>query len=432
MRKIINWFIIVTTIFFSASLVSGGAEFAAAANVENERLSAKEMTLDKLIEEVMRKNPGLMEKKARAESLRAKVVGAWLPEDPEIGTDVEGQSHLFDFNSRADLEYSAMQKIPFPTKLFLKGLAASKEAEIAYQDYKEEERNIIWHMEKPFYELLLSKETLRALEANKTLLEQLQKSVKARYESNQASQSDLLKAQIESSKNSIELFDWTQKEHVAEAHFSHLLNEPLENSYVIPEKAEKITFSMSHDQLETKALKVRPELKALELAIERAKINRSLTKSEWLPDFTARWESRQYKGEEGLHEQDTFVGVTVPFWSVLKGIGGVWKSSDEEVKEAEAFYVRMKNEIFLQIHEAYAKTQSAQNALGIFENSILPQAKQQVEVALSSYEAGKTDFMALIDAERTLKDTQIQYVRYVSDYQIALAELRFAVGGEIQ
>ena len=415
-------------------IVCSGKGIAAvyAAGAESSASPAAEMSLDQFVKTAMQKNPGLMEKKARYESLRSKVIGAWLPDDPEIGTTVEGQSHLFDFNSRMDLKYMAEQKIPFPTKLFLKGLAASKEADGAYQEYKEEERNLVWHMEKPYYELLLARSTSRVLEENKVLLDQLIKAVKARYESNQSPQSDLLKAQIELSKNELEMFDWKQKEHIAEAHFSHLLNQSLNTRYAISEKIDKTTFIAKYEELEATAIKNRPELKALDIAIERAKVNRSLINSEWLPDFTARYESKQFKGEGSIREHDTFIGVTVPFWSVLKGIGGVWTSSDREVKEAEALYIKMKNEVFLAIHEAYAKAQSAQNAISIFENSILPQAKQQVEVALSSYEAGKSDFMSLIDAERTLKETQIRFYRYSTELQIALSELRFVLGGDIK
>lgn len=411
---------------------SPGAAVVHAAGTELRGSTETEMNLESFVKAAMQKNPGLMEKKARYESLRAKVMGAWLPEDPEIGVDVEGQSHLFDFNSRTDLEYMAQQKIPFPTKLFLKGLAASKEADMAYQDYKEEERNLLWHMEKPYYELLLAKWTSRALEDNKGLLEQLLKAVKARYESNQASQSDLLKTQIELSKNEIEIFDWKQKEHVAEAHFSHLLNQSLNTRYVISEKIDKSALTAKYESVEAAAIKNRPELKALDIAIERAKVNRSLANSEWLPDFTARYESKQFKGESGIREHDTFIGVTVPFWSVLKGISGVWTSSDSDVKEAEVLYIKMKNEVFLQIHESYAKARSAQNAVSIYENSILPQAKQQVEVALSSYEAGKSDFMSLIDAERTYKETQIQFYRYSTELQTELSELRLATGSDMK
>ncbi len=75
--------------------------------------------------------------------------------------------------------------------------------------------------------------------------------------------------------------------------------------------------------------------------------------------------------------------------------------------------------------------QVAEHALKTYEQTILPQAKQQVEVALSSYEAGRSDILTLIDAQRTLRDAQIAYYKFAADYELGLSDLRLAVGGDM-
>jgi outer membrane protein TolC len=392
--------------------------------------SSRAVGLKDLMREVLAKNQGLKAKQYEYESKRSGVIEAWLPEDPRVGVDVEGQSDLFDFDSRVDNEWMVEQSIPFPTKLFLKGIIASKEADRAYQSFKEEERSLWWHIEQPYYELYLAQKTLEALEENKSLLEQLLKSVKARYESNQASQDELLKIQIELSKNQIEIFDWKEKIHVQEAHFSHAVDESLETQYVVVNEYERPSFSITRPELEKLALAKRPELKNLAVAIELAKAQNTLSKTSWLPDLMARIETRNFKDDAMPREYDTFIGITVPVWSLIKGVGGGWKASEDQVRAAQAFYSQMKNEALLKVHEAYSKIKSAENALNVYENSILPQAKQQVEVALASYEAGKKDFLNVVDAQRTLKNTQIEYYRAIADYQMGLSDLRLAVGGE--
>lgn len=384
-----------------------------------------------MIREAMEKSPGLRAKKKEYEAARGKVVGAWLPGDPEFGVDVEGQPDLFNFNRRMDTEYMVMQRIPFPTKLFLKGLIASKEADIAYQRYKEEERGIIWHVEQPYYELYLANRTLEVLQDNQVLLEQLLKAARARYESNQTSQDEVLKAQIELSKNSVEIFSAKQNLHVQEAHFSHLFDVSLETQYELVDSKERSKLSYLRPELERMAAAARPELKVLEKALERARLGRSLTLTDWLPDITARYEGRQFKGEGSIREHDTFIGITIPVWSLIKGIGGEWRASEEEVKAAEAMYTRIKNEVFLKIHEAHARLKSAENALDVYEASVLPQARQQVEVALASYEAGRTDFLAVIDAQRMLKGIQLEYYKARAEYEMALSDLRLAVGRDL-
>ena len=168
------------------------------------------------------------------------------------------------------------------------------------------------------------------------------------------------------------------------------------------------------------------------LKSDEAKINQTLTRQEWLPDITLRWEGRQFPGEEGLQENDTFIGVKVPVWSLLKGLGGAWAGADAEAKAAEFSVEQMTNEILLKVHEAYSKFKSAENALAIYESSILPQAKQQVEVVLASYEAGKADFLSVVDAERTLKGSQLEYYALFTEVGAALSDLRLAVGDDLK
>ena len=384
-----------------------------------------------LVERALSANPAVKAKKAEYEAARGKITGALLPEDPQFGVDVEGQSELFSSDSRMNREAMVMQTIPFPTKLLLAGVAAAKESRAAYERYKEEERAVVWRVEQPVWRLFLARRTLSALEENKALLDQFANVVKARYESNAASQSDYLKVQIELAKISIEIFEWRQKEHVAEVEISHQLNQSPGTHYEADPPAARLPFSLSFAELEKIALDKRPELKALGFTVDRARAERTLAKSEWLPDITGRIEARKFKGEDDIREYDNFIGVSVPVWSLLKGIGGGWRSADEAVRAAESLLIEMKNEVLHKVHEAYAKLESARYALETYENLILPQARQQVNVTLSSYEAGRTGALDLIDAERTLKNTQIAYAQAVSDYEMALSDLRLAAGDDL-
>jgi len=87
--------------------------------------------------------------------------------------------------------------------------------------------------------------------------------------------------------------------------------------------------------------------------------------------------------------------------------------------------------LLLGVHEAYGAAASAQHGLLQYEQIVLPDARQQVEVALSAYEAGRTDFLNLIDAQRMLKDAQIAYYKFKADYERALSNLRLAIGSDL-
>ncbi|OGX29025.1 MAG: hypothetical protein A3B78_03220 [Omnitrophica WOR_2 bacterium RIFCSPHIGHO2_02_FULL_67_20] len=391
---------------------------------------ARSADLPTLIDQAMRKSPGLQAKKRAYEAARGRVISAWLPDDPMFGVDVEGQPDFFNFSGRADNEYMVSQTIPFPTTLILRGQVALRDAQMAFQQYKEKERDVIWHLEQPYYEFYLAKKTGAALEEVRALLEKLAETARRRYEANQASLQDVLKAQIERSKVDIELYRTAQEEHLAQAHLSHILNLPLNTPYELPEERHSPPLSWTHEELEQLAVRMRPELRAAELGIKRAKTSRALALTRWLPDVTGRIEARQFRNGNP-RERDTFIGVTVPVWSLLKGAGGEWKSAGKDVEEAEAAYQELKNEVLLSVHEAYAKAKTAEHALGVYEQFTLPQAKQQVELALSAYEAGRAGFLELIDAQRMLRDAQMAYYTFQAQHEMALSSLRLAIGGPL-
>lgn len=388
------------------------------------------ITPEGLVQEALAKNPGIGSKKAAYEAARARVFGAYLPEDPMFGVDAEGQPGAFEVRNRMNDEYMAEQEIPFPVKLLFRGAMAAREADMAYQEYKEEEREVIWHVEQPYYDLFLAKKTVAALEATKGLIDQISRSAQARYESGQVGQQDLLKAQIERSRILVEIFEWKEKEHLAQAHFSHLLDRPLHTVYEIPEKSGRSLLLHSRSELEGLALSKRPELLALKAGIEKAKAGRALTQTEWLPDIKARYEKREFR-DGRADEHDAFIGFSVPVWSLLKGAGGAWTGADLEVRSAEALYDDMKNEALLALHEAYSRFKSAENALLIYENSILPQSRQQAEVALTAYEAGKADLLELVEAGRDFKGAQIGYYKSAAEYEKAFSDLGLAVGDDL-
>ena len=414
-------------------IVNPGNSFGQSEGVPLPVSEAPRRTIDLkgLSDEAFRKNPALRAKKHEYEGARAKVVNAWLPDDPMIGVDAEGQPDLFRIGNRTDNEYMIQQTIPFPTKLFLKAMLATKEADMAYQRYREEERKLLWHMEQPYYELFLAKKEAQIFEDNKVLLTQLIKSARSRYESAQGNQGDLLKAQIESSKTDIEIFNQKEKIHVAEAHFAHILNQPLAMHYDLNPEIKRNKFQWDITTLENLALQKRPELRAVSLMAEEAGMSRDLYKQSWLPDITLQYKGRQFKDEDSISQNDTFVGVTVPVWSLIRGIGGGWHAAEMDAQAAQASYEAFKNEVLLKIHESFSKVRSAENALDTYENMILPQAKQQVEVFLSSYEAGKSEFLTVIDAERTLRDSQMEYYKSLAEYEMALSDLRLAVGDNL-
>ena len=67
--------------------------------------------------------------------------------------------------------------------------------------------------------------------------------------------------------------------------------------------------------------------------------------------------------------------------------------------------------------------------LVLFRESLLPRARQSMEIARAAYQSGRVDFLNVIDAERSLLNFQLNEIAAQTQREIARAELVLMVAG---
>ena len=106
----------------------------------------------------------------------------------------------------------------------------------------------------------------------------------------------------------------------------------------------------------------------------------------------------------------------------------------EQIAASETAKAReraMQNMVRLAVQEAYVRTRSAQGRAALLRTTILPQAQQTLDVSRIAYQSDRLDFQAVIDNQRTLLDAQLGYVRALSEFEQASADLERAVGADL-
>ena len=82
-----------------------------------------------------------------------------------------------------------------------------------------------------------------------------------------------------------------------------------------------------------------------------------------------------------------------------------------------------------QVTDLFAKAESQQDLLILFQQDILPKARQTLEVSSQAYNVGEVDFLQLIDNWRQLLRYELSYHRLEASLRQTLAELERVVGG---
>ena len=123
------------------------------------------------------------------------------------------------------------------------------------------------------------------------------------------------------------------------------------------------------------------------------------------------------------------VALTIPFSPWTKG------RHDYEIEEAiaerqmaKANLDAMRNMALSEVREMFAKVEAADKSLSFYQDGLLLQAQQSYGAAIAAYQTGQVNFMTLLDAQRTIRDSRLGYYKAMVDYEQSLADLDRAVG----
>jgi outer membrane protein TolC len=214
-----------------------------------------------------------------------------------------------------------------------------------------------------------------------------------------------------------------------ETRLNTLLNRDPETPLGSPELGDDMSFKSDIRSLYQAALLNQPDLIIFSYAIEKNKYAVSLAKRSYFPDVMATIAERGITSGT-IGPWDLMLAFTVPLWFWTKQRYQV-KEAIANVEEAQAAYTAMQNKAFAEVKDLAAKIEVAKNKAVLSKTELIPMIESSIEVSLSALRTGKLDVMTLLDSQRMLVEEKLNYYRALVDYNMNLADLKRAVGTEI-
>jgi len=237
---------------------------------------------------------------------------------------------------------------------------------------------------------------------------------------------DAIKAQVELSKALNMLITVQQEKETAAARLNALRNKPPETALAEPAEAAVKPETADFKALEGKAVAANPELAALAARLKASEKRLSLARAEYAPDFMLSWRRRSSDDAAMNGTYDVSLGLTVPLWFTRnKAMVGEAKA---ERDMAAAEYDAGRNMLLLELKEASVKLNYYARLVELYSGTVLPQAEQSLKAAEAGYQAGKTDFLDLVDADRTLLETRREFYEYSAGYAGWLGRVKALTG----
>jgi outer membrane protein, heavy metal efflux system len=391
----------------------------------------KEITLEELLKAAAEQNPEIKSARQAAAATKAEVPAAGALPDPTVKFETMGNlipPTLMSGDPSSARTYGIEQGIPFPGKRGLKESIASAEAESKQWNYELVRRTVLSELKQAFFDLYLIHKTVDVLLESKDLLKTFENIAESRYEVGQATQQDVLKAQVEESKVLDKLLVEGQKKRIAEAKINNLLYRPAGTPVGKPAEFKVTELACSLEELTRLAQSNSPALKVQESEIARRQRGVELARKEYYPDFAAGFtyfEREQNPGMYGL-----MVSAKLPLY--------FWRKQRPELEAARLNLSSARNlrdntlsTVRYQVNEAYATATTSEKLADLYRSAIVPQSNLALNSAVANYEVGKTDFLQLIDAWRTLLDYELKYYESTVEFQEALARLEPLVGVDL-
>lgn len=369
-------------------------------------------------------NPKLKQALVRYQAALAKVAPASAWADPRLtygyfARPVETRT------GPQEMRVSAAQTFPWKGTLNLKGQIAEQEAEVEGQRYEAARRSLVFAVKAAYYDCYFLERAIAVTEGNVRLLSHLEEVGRTRYRGGTGEHAAVLRAQVELGRLADRRRSLRQQRRPTSARLNAALGRAATAPIAVPDSLPMAALALDEEELKGRLLVANPTLQALQAQARAQSLGVELAGKRFYPDLTVSLDYIHI-GDRGENPLIAMATVNLP----------LWRSAYEEGKRAAKLSHQAalqgladeENRLVAELELALYKQRDAQSRKALYQDSLLPKAELMLSVTQRAFAAGRSDFLAVIDAQRTLLAFQLAYERAHTDQALHWAELEKLVG----
>jgi outer membrane protein, heavy metal efflux system len=411
--------------------IQPAVHFEKAQDRETARLpfeGAAELTEAELIEAVIRPNPTLDQMNAAWRAAAARYPQVSSLDDPMLGTYVAPGS-VGSPNVEFGYRIEVSQKFPYPGKRQLRGQNALHAADAAGAEVDDARLQLVDAARMALADYFLVGQAIAVNEDNLKLLQRFRDDALSQFKVGKASLQDSLQAEVAIARQRERLLTLERQRKVAQARLNTLMHAPPD--YPLPPPPKKLDFLVplvSLSELRDRAIRERPDVRALvqKVAAEEAAV--ALALREYKPDFEAMaaYDAWWQSPEKSLRPM---VGLRTNLPVRFARRNGALEEAEARVAQRRAELAALTDRVGFEIQEALEQYREGERILELYDKTTLPAARRNVELATSEYAVNKVTFLNLIEAQRNLIELRDRYYEVLANLYRRRAALERALGG---
>jgi outer membrane protein TolC len=318
-----------------------------------------------------------------------------------------------------------MVDFPGPGKLRAAADVATGESRAMYHRFEGAVLQAAFRLKKAWFDLQLVDEQTQVNREIVALLGDLEKLAQSGVEAGRGSLQDLLRTQMEKERLQNELADLRDSRGWYLTQFNAALGlDPSGRTPPLPRPPASSSMGLSGNEILAAALARNPRLKGLEADVRRAEAAIAQAQRARIPDFSLGVMTDVKPSPVMVRP---LVGMTVPIWrdKIAADVAAARASAGAAKARLDSGRLDLAVETAMKSYQYRESTR----LLALLQDSLLPKARQALDVARGGYATGNTGFIDLIDAQRTLLDFRLGEVEARINRELVLAELSLIVMG---
>ena len=385
-----------------------------------------DLALRDAIHLMLQKNPELASFSKEVRALEGIKIQAGKFRNPAL--DVESE----DINARPNTPAAQFTTIRFSQLIELGGKrsarinAASISQELADKNYESKRLELIARVANVFIKVLAGQEQLQLAEESIQLAKKVVRSAAKRVEAGKAPPIEETKARVAFSTASIVLEQTRRELTTARKQLSLLWGNSSPQFRKVLGNLESRVEIPSFEILEQRLDKNPIALHSIK-NIEQHKALVEIEKLRRIPDITVGAGVRRYTRAD---ETTAIVNVSIPI-PLFDFNQGNLQAANQRVGKAIDEQAAIDLQLRSELTKAYEALSAAQNEIDVLHDEVLPGARSSFDIANKGYELGRFSFLEMLDAQRTLFQNQILYVRALTNYHRLINEIERLIASPI-
>ena len=388
------------------------------------------ITLDQAIQMALQHNHNLLAVRTTVQQNEAEEITANLRPDPVLTGDVQYLPIFQPSNFSSDYLDNTAEFDLGVSYLFERGkkrqhrLQAARDATaVTRAQTSDAERTLTYNVATDFINIELAESTLELANEDLKSFGNTVDISEERYKSGEIGYDDFLKMKLQLLQFQMDVSQAKLARAQGLSDLRQLLGyESVGENYDVASSFDYQAIHSGLEDLQSMALKSRPDLQASQLGVKAADSQFQLQKAIGKRDVTGQI---NYTHVSALNQIALYGTIQLPIFDRNQG---EIKRAGFAITQAREQQLYASGQVLTDVRDAYEGWRANDEIVGLYRNGYLSDAQKSRDITEYAYRHGAASLLDFLDAERSYRSIQLAYRQSLASYLLSVEQLREAVG----